>query len=728
MKFFCIKNLVTHSVFHTPPWEFKTNIPDYTKEDKKARSRWWNTPKTEHLFYNMIEGENENVRVSKTNPPVRMYGFVADYDSVISPEQYEQPNFKDTHVLPTAWSLTSSGRGRMVWAFEQALPLPDMQTTTEFLKVAAKELNLKNIWGGFDEAFYRSSQYYEVGHSWKVIDTNLVPHTIVCGLMAKAWERRNRNVTCAIELDEIYPEIERCYPGAWEGAFELGARTRRFWDTSATNPTSAILRANGFQCFSGPQAFVYWEDILDKSFIDKAVASKMKGITDGVFFDGRNYYRKNDANDWLIYNKDDIKLFLRVRLGLSAKASSQSAVSDLDRTLCFIQETNRIDGAFPYVNHKQGIIIVNGQKILNTCKCKALQPVSNEFEAEPKDFSWLANFFKNLFDSEDQLPYFLAWLKRFYEDSLYYKARSGQAIFLVGPPDMGKTLLADFIIAKMVGGFRDASSFMLGTDSGFTAPYMEVPLLTVNDEHAVADERSHTRYSSVVKKLVANKEFLYNQKFEKAGNVKWCGRVVITLNEDPRSLRLLPDLEISMLDKVMLFKLSEIRKDFFDGFTKRIEHELPYFCNWLLRWRAPESVLGGVRFGVKSYLHKDLHLAATQSGAGNAFYEILTMFLRNTSEDYTATWEGTTAQLLSEMVKEESTRPLVQGMTVRFLGTMMGQLKSQGYPVENKHTRYGTQWAMPYELSRWYSAHPNDEDDEFTAEDTRHTASRLQDA
>lgn len=701
MKFFCVKNLVTHSIFNVVPWEYKPNVPDYTKDNKEARKRWWSTPKTEHLFYNMLEGENEHVRVSKTNPPVKMYGFVADYDTEITPEMYEHPNLEDVPFMPIAWSLTASGRGRMVWVLERPLPLPDIQTTNVFLKVIATEMNLKKIWGGFDEAFYKSTQYYEVGHSWRVLDNNRVPHNAISSFMAKAWEKRNRNVTISIPLELIYPELERKYPGCWEGAFELGARTRRFWDREAVNPTSAILRANGFQCFSGPKAFVPWSELLDKEFIDSMVSNQLLAVTDGIFFDGRMYYRKNDADEWLSYNKEDIRLFLRVRLGLSGKPSSQASASELDRTLCYIQEANRIDVALPCVNRKPGILQLDNMRVLNVVRCKPLQPAEETKVVPDSTFPWLATYFAQLFNNEEQLPYFLAWLKRFYEDALHYIPRSGQAIFLVGKPDMGKTLLADFIIAKMVGGFRDASAFLLGEAGDFTAPFFEVPLLTVHDEHAAPDEVKHTRYSSMIKKLVANKDFFYNQKFEKAGMIKWSGRVIVSCNTDAQSMRLLPNVDISMLDKVMLFRMSDIKKNFFTGFTKHIERELPYFCRWLLEWQVPEHIKGGTRFGVKRYLHKQLYYVAKQSGSSNAFYEILMIFLKDKCDSYKNFWEGSAANLLSELHNTQATYSLVSRMNSRYVGIMLGQLQSRGYPICSKNTRNGRMWQMPYDLTQW---------------------------
>lgn len=720
MRFFCIKNLISHDVFELAPWDFKPQS-NVQLNSKEAVRKWWRTPSTNHLFYSMFEGTRPDTRTSwdnSENPPSKMHGFVVDYDEKITDKMYKQPNLANTAFHPTAWSLTSSGRGRMLWAFEKPIPLPDKKMTSNFLKLIAKEMKLKDIWPGFDEAFYRATQYYECGHHWKVFDNYTIPCETVSAWLLKSWDKHERRSALRIPMDEIYAELERKYPKVWEGPFEIGARTRRFWDPAATNPTSAVLRENGFQCFSGDKAFVSWQEILGNSFVLKIESTQIEKISNGIFFDGRTYFRQTDDNKWLSYCKDDIKLYLRVRLGLTDKSSSRADTSELDRTLCFVQETNRIEAAMPFVHHRPGVIIVDGKRYLNTFACKALQPVDPDADVTPKDFPWLHDFFMNMFEDKEDLSYMFGWLKRFYESGLYYIPRNGQAIFIAGHVNMGKTMLADYIIAKMMGGFRDASSYFLGEVSGFSAPYLEVPLLTINDTQAIMDNAKHNRYSSMIKKMVANKDFMFNQKYEKAGSVKWTGRIVVTCNVDPESLRVLPNLEMSMREKVMLFKMKQAKKDFQEGFTNKIDNELPYFCRWLLDWAVPRDIVTDSRFGVRSRHHHELYNVAIQSGSSQGFLEILMIFLKNaetrTIDGY---WEGSTAELLSEMLQLEATKALCVKITPQGVGRMLGQLQARGYPLFNKHTRRGSRWSIPYDVAEMTPAkagHENDDPEELS--------------
>lgn len=717
MKFFCIKNIVDSTVFQQVPWEYKPNIPD-TIKTKDDRKKWWRTPSTNHCFYSMFEGQHPELRISEKNPAAKMYGFVVDYDEDITDDMYNAPNFEKAIVLPYAWSKTSSGRGRMVWVFEKPLPLPDTQTVTQFLKVITVELGLKKIWPGFDEAFYRATQYYEVGNSWNVPANSLVPHSIVVAMMCKAWEGRNKHITLNAPLEELYAEIERKFPGQWKGPFQLGQRTKRFWDTEAKNPTSAVLRANGFQCFSGNKAFVSWGELLGEAFVRSLESEKMKEASDGIFYDGKMYYVKSSDDTWMTYTQENIRLYLRVRLGLASKPASQADVSDLDRTLCYIQDAGRIEAAMPFVMRKPGTIYYQNKRYLNTSMVKAIEPVPADTKVSQTDFPWLGHYLQTFFDNEYQLAPFLAWLKRFYEGCLYYKPCGGQAIFIVGAKNKGKTLLSNYIISTMVGGFIEGASFLLGEDGGFSASFLEKPLLTIDDTTVSADDTKHTKYSAILKRLVANKEFFYNQKFQKAGNIPWTGRVIVTCNTDPESMRVLPNIDISIKDKIMLFKTSDVKRNFKDGFIESINRELPYFCRWLLDWKVPEdTLLDDGRFGVKPYHHPALYRCALHSGSSHSFLELLQMFMYEYRTDYKQTWEGTATKLASELQNCQATSGLSIRLNGSKVGLFLGQLKSRGYRLSNKHTQFGTKWEIPCDLEQTPVSEDDLDEDSIYSED-----------
>jgi len=159
-------------------------------------------------------------------------------------------------------------------------------------------------------------------------------------------------------------------------------------------------------------------------------------------------------------------------------------------------------------------------------------------------------------------------------------------------------------------------------------------------------------------------------------------RVVITCNADPESIRILPDIEMSVLDKICLFRIRTADRDFTDA-AERIRSELPAFAAWLADYRIPDRCRGDVRFGVNCYHHTELIETARQSGRTAGFIELLERFKRswfaNASQDE---WSGSATDLLAEMMADESTKHVASKYTPDQIGRRLSQLKAQDYPLE----------------------------------------------
>ena len=176
----------------------------------------------------------------------------------------------------------------------------------------------------------------------------------------------------------------------------------------------------------------------------------------------------------------------------------------------------------------------------------------------------------------------------------------------------------------------------------------------------------------------------------------WAGRVVVTCNADPESIRILPDIEISMLDKISLFRIRSALHDFTDA-PERISEELPSFARWLLDYRIPEHCRGGARFGVRSYHDPSLLETARQSGQTAGFIELLERFF--SSRPATAPdWTGSATDLLAEMVSTEATWHIAAKYTADKIGHRLGQLQREGYQISYAREQSASRsrrWSIP---------------------------------
>src|SRR5262249_7356741 len=139
--------------------------------------------------------------------------------------------------------------------------------------------------------------------------------------------------------------------------------------------------------------------------------------------------------------REDVVLALKNH-GVSSKARRGETASDTEQVLHHINSVNRVDGAGPLINQKPGVVYLDGRRILNTSTLRALQPAT-KLIVTPDDFPWTWQFLNGLFDRPDlhALEHFLAWLRRGYKAAYEFRRLLGQAVFLCGPAENGKTLL-----------------------------------------------------------------------------------------------------------------------------------------------------------------------------------------------------------------------------------------------------------------------------------------------
>lgn len=702
---FAIHNLASAKIFKADPWDYETRVPDAAKLDKDRFVKWCQKPTTRNCHFSAAEGLDPLRRVSKDNPAVYLHGLVADYDAEVTSEMLRSLTENcPTEFVPSWGSRTFSGGGRLVWLFAEPLTLSTPAVVKNFLKVAAKKLKLVKLLPGFDEdAFYDSSRYYEKGREWKDLTNELIPSNFTHQWMYEAGDKAKWiSDGMTIPMETVAAEIQRLFPNKWKGPFEEGARGIRFWDADADNDTAAVVRASGMQCFTGDEGFLPWSRLLGHDFVKKYEADRTGEIIASLFYDGKFYWMADATGSWVPRPKEDIRLMLKVKYGLNSFAGKKETSSELERVIFAIQEQKSVAGAMPFVHFPAGSMFYGGLRYLNISSLKVLPP-ADKSGAWGENFPWLADFLDRFFDPEEQKDYFLAWWKHFYTYALAQKPRLGQAIFIAGDPGVGKTLLSTGIISHTVGGHIDASAYLLGEEK-FTSHIVASPIMSVDDTVPASDSRKHTRYSAMIKKVAASNHQLYEEKFHKAGQVLWLGRVVVTCNTDPESVGLLPNLDLSLLDKVSLFRCASSARKFPDMETLRsiFTSELPHFCRWMLNWDVPKHCVGDSRFGVRSYHEKHLSTSALQTSASFSFLELLLDFL----EDYRGArvefdqpyWEGTATQLLADMMVDARLGGLATRYSPNQIATYLGQLKSRGYELEREHDAKKRSWRIPFTI------------------------------
>lgn len=699
-----IPNLTSSAVEFVCPWEYQGNIPDDVRgpKAKALRLTWQQDPTTSHNFFSGWEGLNDSSRVSDkddANPPYKLHAIVADYDAPLTDAEISSGLERMGNYLPAYFGRSLSGNVHAVWLLESPVIVPTGEFAVEFLRALNKRLPLDRFGVRLDgPALTRPGQYYCNGCQWYSVSDYRLPKSLVQGWLVETAEKFNfRSEGIRIPLDVAWVELQKLWPQAtWPGDFVEGSQGPSFFIEGSTSPKSAILKPEGIYTFSehATKPWWSWRDLLGAQFVDGFESKSIGGAVENIYFDGRNYWREDGNGRWAPYAKEDTAAHLFIARDVP-KSAAKGQASMLDKCLEHVRQWQRVDGACPFVFRPSGPIRSSGAVVLNTFTRRAAVPADFPVKWGDPSIGFITWLVDGLLASPDQLDYLLSWLHHFYVGAHNFDLQSGQNIFLVGGPGAGKTLFSTRLIAPLVGGHVTAEDYLMGNTT-FNSQLFESAYWTIDDNLAATDVASHRRFSTLIKRMAANTTFEYHAKFQTPVQVSWRGRVCVTMNADEESIRMLPDLDISILDKICLFKASDQSRSFPSSteVERSLRQELPAFARFLLDYQVPDHCRGGSRYGITSYHEPSLIRTANHSSRTFAFAELIDDWRREYFEENTNDWMGSAYQLLYLMNKDPARAATMRSLNNAQMSSQLAALKNRGYPIECEETDHGRTWIV----------------------------------
>lgn len=662
---FSLKNLSSIEVTRAEPWKQSLTLPAMTKDEFGA---WASSPSTDWFFLSAYEGRVPNLRVSTDNPAEKMHGFIADYDADIKTEELLDGLARKTKagMKPTWAHRTVSGGARVIWQFEKPICIAP-GILDPFLTRLTKELNARKLFANLDDNFRKPAQYY----AWMVppvpVSGDLVRYETLCGLLASAFDASTRyrgEGDVEIPIERIQTRVNELFPGRLQGTLEFSGRTNAFWVPDSTNPSACIVTPTGMVSFSQDRAFYSWAEILGQEWIREFQNARLGGPLAFYWYDGNKYWRRDQHSNWRDANSETAKKDIAGIFNLSLTSDARGEMSEVDEAMLRIRENRRVDATGPILYSHEEIVRFGTRSILNTSRIKVLAP-AHEHGKWGEKFPWIASLLNEFFDPHDSLKYFLAWLRHFYTTAASGAPAQGQAVFIAGPAGLGKTLLGTRIVAGLMGGGCDASSHIAGGDQ-FNNELFEVGVLNIDDAVASTSYEKHLLFTNAIKKFVANTQHRHRAMRENPTTINWVGRIIVTLNDDPESMRMIPYTDTSILDKIMLFKATH--REFPFPPKREIDRilavELPELARWLIDWHPEKELIGSNRFGVVSYHHSDILEDTRTTHPNHAFSELLDKYLANykiaQNGHGARVWIGSATDLLNGMLNDAELEKLAR--------------------------------------------------------------------
>ena len=333
-----------------------------------------------------------------------------------------------------------------------------------------------------------------------------------------------------------------------------------------------------------------------------------------LLFDGASqcYWRQNGHGGWQKINESSLETEL-IAQGFDSHSQGMDTLSEVRQAKRSIQINQDVAYAGPLAGYHAGMHIVQGGNILVTTSPKIIEAKAGEWPTLQKVIDGL------LIDGNiDQRPYFYGWLKQAYQSLSSGMFTPGQALCLAGPRDCGKSLL-QLIITEILGG-RSAKpyDFLTGATT-FNADQFAGEHLMIEDDVASIDIRARRRLGAGIKSVTVNVTHKCHAKNKTALMLTPFWRLSISVNEEPENLLILPPLDESLQDKLILLKACLVkmpmptmspgeRKQFWDTLMS----ELPGFLYFLKNWEIPDD-LRSDRFGIKEFHHPTIAAALTEA-------------------------------------------------------------------------------------------------------------------
>ena len=350
------------------------------------------------------------------------------------------------------------------------------------------------------------------------------------------------------------------------------------------------------------------------------------------------FWIPNERGGWVQTNETTVNRLLR-QSGHSGKVPEGSQISLCERMILAIQQRNDVAYAGPLAGYHAGMHTVCGSRVLVTESPGFIEPDSGEWPL-------LGRIIRGMLG--DQAQYFFGWLKVALASLRSGKSQPGQALVLAGEVESGKSLLQG-IITRLLGG-REARPFRyMRAGSEFNAELFRAEHLVIEDEAASADLRIRRWLGAKLKELTVNNAQSCHPKGRQPVLLTPFWRVSISLNSEPESLLVLPPLDNSLADKLMLLRVqrqsmpmptqtAEQRESFWAALTA----ELPAFTHWLSEWSIPTE-LHSPRFGILHFHHPEIVAALSLLSPEERLLALIDRVLFG-GENRT-TWDGTAADL-----------------------------------------------------------------------------------
>lgn len=415
----------------------------------------------------------------------------------------------------------------------------------------------------------------------------------------------------------------------------------------------------------------------------------------------KQYLWKESGDTWTVRDQKDTMLHLRFH-GLDSARAKGETVSDVEKALVHIHTHNRINLALPLGGHLGGTMEWGGRTILVTEGCSPTK-------AKIGNWKNLHKWMVHLLGGERQLAHHLGWWQ-WARKSIFRTNQPplpGHIPIYIGKSGTGKSFLQK-ITSQLLGGRQGRPFAYMTGQTSFNADLFESDHLAIDDDFSNSAGNARREFGAKLKELSVAGQQWYHGKFVQAMTLRPKWRVSISMNDEREYRNVLPPMDPSILEKVMLFRCADapwfpvdLKDDNnWDEWDQMIADELPGLAWTIDNHTIPED-LQLPRYGVKPWHDPELLKEEAEESEEVVFLGCLQHDLPTVMEPGVQFWEGTSLDLErlltgNEMPSSVRMRKLCSWS--KAVGTYLGRL-ARRYPTAITRRRISgkTKWRIDVE-------------------------------
>lgn len=337
---------------------------------------------------------------------------------------------------------------------------------------------------------------------------------------------------------------------------------------------------------------------------DSSITSNIPLTAPECYYDtGRkSYWVKDDDDIWIEVNGSDaLKEFYAS--GYSKKKMVKG-MTEAEDGLRQVRMSRNIVFAGPVAGNDAGMKESETGKYLVTRGMSLPNPVEGSWET-------IAKLGLRLF-GPDQWEYVLGWSSNAVRTLHNKEPRWGQLLALAGPASCGKSFWQNRVVTPLLGG-RTARplQYMMGQTS-FNEDIIQAEHLLLEDESVKTDHKGRQAFGAHIKSFTVNNSQRFHPKGRSAYVMVTKHFMTLSVNDEPHNLAILPPLDESITDKIMLIKCLAAITDEWPGkgnlaeFEKQIAAEIGAFTHYLLKVHKIVENKQHIRFGISAFQNVDL--------------------------------------------------------------------------------------------------------------------------